>query len=186
MSVTQVGICNLALIKVGGKRISSIDENTKPAILLKAIYDQKRDTMFRAHRWNCATKRVTLSPTATTPDWGYDYEYDLPNDYLGIADPENEDIEFVIEGSKLRTDEPEFNLTYIFKNTDEATWDTSFQEAFAAELASDICYALTQSATLTDMRRKEAKEKLEEAKSNDAIEGTAKRLQIDSWTRVRR
>lgn len=186
MSVSQVGICNLALIKVGSKRISSIDEDEKPAKLIKAIYDQKRDSMLRAHRWNFATKRVTLTPTATTPDWGYEYEYDIPNDYLGFFDPDQEDVELVFEGSKIRSDESSIDCTYVYRNTDEATWDASFQESFACELSADICYALTQSSTLTDMLRKKAKDALEEAKANDAVEGTAKTLQIDSWTRVRR
>jgi hypothetical protein len=187
MAVDQVAICNLALIKVGSFRISSIDEDTKPAILLKAIYEQKRDTMLRAHRWNFATKRSTLAPNATTPDFGFDYQYDLPSDCLRVLEPDSEEIDFLIEGDRqLLCDETTLNLVYIYRNTDETSWDSLFQEAFASSLAADVCYALTQSAALADLRIKEAAAKLADARSIDGAEGSTRQIEIVTWTNARR
>lgn len=186
MAVTQIKICNLALIRVGADRISSISQDTKSAILLNAIYEQCRDTTLRDGKWNFAQKRTVLSPTSDEPDWGYDYEYDLPADYLGRLETETSDIQFVLEDSKIRTDEETLNVLYTYRNEDESSWDQSFASALAWCLAYEVAYALTQSLALKQDCQKSYTAALVGARFNDGAEGTPPEVEILEFTDSRR
>lgn len=187
MAVSQVSICNSALIKVGADTISSITQETKSARLLNAIWSQVSDAVLRAHPWNFAIKRVTLAPNATTPDWGYDYQYDLPNDLLRLLDVEPHNIDYVVEGNRqILTDETELDVLYIYRNTDPSSWDPLFAEALAWKLGETIGYALTQSSKVVELCRESYRQALAEARSMDGAEGIIKGLEADTWTDARR
>lgn len=186
MTVSQVSVCNSALVKVGADRISSIDQDCKRAILLKAIYDTTRDAVLRAHPWKFATKRVSLVPNSSVPAWGYSYQYDEPNDYLGIVETHPDDIHFVTENGQILTNEPNLNIKYIFRQTDESSWDACFAEAMAWRLATDIAYALTQSITLAQACETKYKSVIAEARWSDSLQNSTKGLEADVWTRARR
>lgn len=186
MAVSQVSICNSALIKIGADVISSITQETRTARLLNAVWNQVSDAVLRDHRWNFAVKRVTLAPNGTTPDWGYDYQYDIPNDSLRILDVDPDDIEYVIEGSKILSDESELDILYIYRNTDPSSWDAMFAEALAWKLAETIAYAVTQSKSLVDSCRDSYKAAIANARFVDGSEGTPKVLVADVWSNARK
>ena len=186
MAVTQIKICNLALAKIGAARISDITQDTKSAILLNSIYELIRDQVLRAHPWNFATKRATISPNASTPDFEYDYTYDLPNDCLKVLDTYPDNIEHVIEGRTILTNEETLDLKYIYQNTDESLWDSCFANAFAARLAQELAYSMTQSSTLVEQMKADYKNSLAEARAMDGTEGTLKGLEVDDWTDSRK
>lgn len=186
MSVSKVSIANAALIKVGAERISSITQDCKRAIIINAIWDHVRDKVLRARKWNFAKMRVTLTPNGTSPDWGYDYQYDLPNDYLGFLETDPDDIQYVIENGKILTDEDELDVTYIYRNTDESSWDASFAEAMACLLAHEICYNLTQSSTLKDDLKDDYKKALADASFSNSVEKTIPPIESTSWTDARK
>jgi hypothetical protein len=189
---SQVSICNGALIKIGADRISSITENKREAILLNALWENARDFVLRGHRWNFATLRVTLTPSATTPDWGYDYEYELPTNYLRVVETDPDDIDFVIEADAtgdrrvLRSDESELDILYIFKQENMEAWDSSAAKALEWQLAAEVGYALTQSLALQDSCFKKALQVMAEARSMDGAEGILRGLEADDWTNARK
>lgn len=195
MPVTQVSICNRSLIRCGAARIQSISENTPAAVLLNAIYNQTRDDVLRAHPWNFAVKRVVLAPTATTPEWGFDYQYDLPNDclrllpgvYNGDGSVAEHQVESDADGTSkvIRTDESELEVRYIMRHENEAFWDSNFASAFAWKLAMEIAYSLTQSVALVQACEKAYRAALAEARSMDGVEGSAPQLEADDWTNSR-
>lgn len=186
MAVTQVSICNSALIKCGSITISSIGQNTREARLLNSVWDKVRDELLRSHPWNFAIKRATLSPTATTPDFEYDYEYDLPNDCIRILDEEYSDTDYVIEGRKILSNEATLSFRYIYRNEDVDTWDSSFAETMAWRLAQEISYALAPNSALQDRLEAGFKRSMSEARNVDGSEGILKGLMADEWIRARR
>jgi hypothetical protein len=186
MAITQIGICNSALTLLGCDLISSITQETKSARLLNGIWDLSRDEVIRAHRWNFATKRAVLAPTATAPDFEWDYAFDIPNDCLRILEPDSNDLQFVVENGQILCDEDSLNFKYVYRNEDESSWDASFARAMALYLAKEICYAMTQSLALTESIEKRYMMALAEAKFNDGSEGTMPDLESFSWTDVRR
>lgn len=64
---TDLSICNSALIKLGANIITSLDQNSKEAILCKAQYPIVLARALQAHPWNFAIKRVTLQKMVTNP-----------------------------------------------------------------------------------------------------------------------
>ena len=186
MPVTQVSICNSALIKIGADIISSITQDCRAANLLNALWDQERDCVLRAHPWNFAIKRATLSPTSDAPDSEYDYEYDIPNDCLRVLTTYPDSVDFVVEDSKILSDDDELSVIYIYRNENMSSWDACFAEAFAWKLAKECAYALTQSAALISVCEDGYRKALAEARSMDGAEGVLKRLEADEWILARR
>lgn len=184
--VTEVEIANSALTKVGADVISSLNQNVRQAKILKRIFYLVRDDVLRAHPWNFAIKRATIYPNGSTPGFGYDYEYDLPNDCLRVLDTDPEYAKFVIEGRKLLTNYEEIGIRYIYRNEDPSSWDACFAEAFAWRLARELSYALAQSSALTELCTKGYQAALSEARSIDGAEGVLEGLIADEWILARR
>ena len=192
MPVTQVSICNLALIEVGADLISSISQDTKSARLLNAIWDQSRDQVLHDHRWKFAEKRDVLAPTGTAPEFGYAYAYDIPNDCIKIWEVDTDevlgpdDVEWKREGNQILTDESSINVLYVYRHEDYNAWPATFAEAMALKLAAQIAYGLTQSLSLRESLEKKYKEKLALARSFSSTEGLQQSFIADEWTNARR
>ncbi len=186
MPVNQVSVCNDGLVMVGAERISSITQDRKSARLLNAIWDSSRDAVLRARKWNFATKRVVLTPNSTVPNWGFDYQYDLPSDYLGWLQPDPDDIEFTIEAGKILSNESELNVSYVYRNVDESSWDSAFAKSLSCFLAKEICIALTQSVSLKQSCDADYKASLGAASFANSVEKTLTGIESTSWTDARR
>ena len=186
MAVTQLGISNSALVKVGADRITDLAQNTKTAILLSTIFDSVRDEVLRSHPWRFAIKRATLTPTSTVPPFEYDFTYDLPNDCLRIVRLDDEQIDWVIEARKLLCSENPINVVYIYQNDEPSTWDTMFAEVMAWRLAAEISYNLTQSVTLFDRLELGYQKALGQARAMSGFEGSVTGFEATTWTDARR
>lgn len=182
----QITICNSALTRIGCARISSIDEQTKSAIALKAIYGLTRDSLFRCHPWNFTIKRAVLAPVSGTPAYEFDYAYTLPSDCLRVLDPDSTYIDFVVENGQLLCNESSLNLRYIYRNEDESSWDAAFAEVMSWKLARDIGYHMTQSQSLVEACDKAYRAALQEARSMDGAEGVMKGIEATDWLDIRR
>lgn len=186
MAVTAVGICNSALIKMGGALISSITESSREAALCKALYDLVRDEVLRAHPWNFATTRATLVPTSTTPAFEFDYEFDLPNDCVRVLGMNDPTIDYVVEGRKILCNDSEIYIRYIYRSTDESSWDALFAEAFSWKLARELALGLVQSASMVEAMDKGYRAALASARAVDGQESIIRQLMADEWLDARR
>jgi hypothetical protein len=186
MSISVASVCNIALVECGADRISSIDESKHSAIVCKAVFEALRNEVLRSHPWNFAVKRATLSPSATTPDWGYDYQFDIPSDCLRVLNMDDETIIWEREGTVILSDEATLNVRYIYLVDDPSLWDSMFATCLGLRLGSAIAYALTQSSTLADALLKRYTMLLPLARSMDGAEGIMSRLTADEWTGARR
>lgn len=187
MAVTEVGIANSALVKVGGDVIQSLTQDIKQARLINTIFPFHRDNVLRAHPWNFAVRRVTINPNGVVPDSEFDFTYDIPADCLRVLNtPDNASIQWVVEENRtLLTNESTLKIRYIFRNTDPTTWDSCFAEAFAWRLASEIAFNLSDNESLSEKCLKRYKEVLAEARSMDGAEGKIPGLIADTWTKRR-
>lgn len=186
MSITEVSVCNSALIKVGADRISSLTQDTKSAIVCNTLFHNVRDDVLRAHPWNFAIKRTELNQSADVPIFEYDFIYELPSDCLRVLNLQRDDMDWVVEGKQILTNEDEVQIRYIYRNDDPASWDSIFAETFAWRLACELSYNLTQSSALFAQCAAAYKAKLSEARSIDGAEGIIKGLVADEWLNVRR
>jgi len=182
---SQIGICNLALIRMGGPPITSLDDGSKIANTFKAIWDTVVDIVLRDHPWNFAIARSNMTLLAETPTWGFTYVFQLPTDclrILGIGDSDNVDINpllvYKIEGQKLYTDESAVYLKYVQRITSIGTFDARFASALASRLAMETAIYLTQKPEVKSQMQKEYFLELSGARGIDAQEDTPQEVVI--------
>lgn len=193
MPVTQLGIVNSALGKIGVEPIQSLTSTSnRIARLVNNQYSYLRDATLRDHHWKCATTRAVLAPNSTTPAFRYNYTFDLPSDWLrtvGVYDnsyeSDSDSFEWTEEGSTILANASPIYFKYVFRNTDESSWDALFAEGFAWRIASEVAYAATQSLALQTSSFKAYMAYLAEARSISSMGGTIDPLVADTWLNAR-
>ena len=90
MAASETSIANMALGRIGSKRLNDIDaDTTVEAILCRLHYEQARNELLQSHVWRFALARSVLSEDTNTPDFQWDHQFDLPVDYfraIGLYD----------------------------------------------------------------------------------------------------
>lgn len=166
---TSVSICSNALLMLGAQPINDMGEDLDRARIAANLYPSVRDDMLRSHPWNCAVKRVVLSPDTVSPAFGYAYQFRLPSDWLrtlSVGDYGAE-IDFRSEGRMLLADDDPLKLRYIFRNENESTWDAMLVQCMTLAMAARMAYAITQSASLESTRLQELQMALKRARAAD-------------------
>ncbi len=190
MAVTQISICNSALAKVGQAPISSITQETRAAQIINSIFSLIQDELLACHPWNFALKRATLSPTSTTPDFEFTYEFDIPSDCLRVLETETDTTmigdSWVVEDGKILSNDDEVSIRYIYRHENYNAWAPMFAEVMAWRLAQEIAYALTQSTEREKTCEASFAKALSQARSMDGAEGVLKGVITDEWTQSRR
>ena len=187
-----VNICNSALNLIGASTISALTEDTKNARLCNQRYEPVRNRVFRSHNWNCLIKRVQLAQNSTAPVIEYSYAYALPSDCLRVLKIHNattdsvaSNLDYKIEGKNIVTDETTVYVIYIALDTDPNNYDAYLREAISHQLAADICYAITNNATLANNYMARADERLREARFIDATENSLDTVEANEFTDAR-
>lgn len=188
---SQVSIANQALIKVGADRIISIDEDSKQAKILKAIWDAKRDAELAAHPWTFAARRTRLAASSTAPAFGFARAFPLPPTCLRLIEVGQwyvmyQGVDygplFAIEGGAVLCDEAApLEIRYVSRVDEPANWPALFCEALACRLAAEICEALTQSLGKRQQAWDEYKAALRAARQANAIEQPPQPTPANSW-----
>ena len=158
--MTETEICNMALGRLGAKRISDFadtNEANLQSVQCRLHYVQTRDALLRSHWWRFARYRVQLSENTTAPTFEFDNAFDLPSDFLRLwIKPfednnwglNNTDRTFSIEGKQLLTNEDSVYLRYIRRVTDPAEFDPLFIEVLVLKLAIKMVMPLSQDKEL--------------------------------------
>ena len=187
-----VDICNSALNLLGASTISALTEDSKNARLCNQRFEPIRDRMFRSHAWNCLTKRVQLAEDTAAPVVEYANQFTLPTDCLrvlkvhnGTTDSIASSIDYKLEGRNIVTDEGTIYAIYIALITDPNEYDVYLQESISHQLAADICYAVTNNATLAKNYMERADERLREARFIDATENALGTIESSEFTDAR-
>ena len=189
---SAVDIANSALNLLGASTISAFTDDSKNARLVNQRYDNVRNRVFRSHAWNCLHKRVQLAQNSTAPVIEYTYAYALPSDCLrvlkvhnGTTDSIQSAIDYKLEGRNIVTDEGTVYLIYVALDTDPNNYDSYLQESISHQLAADLCYAITNNATLANNYMARADERLREARFIDASENSLGTIESNEFTDAR-
>ena len=189
---SAVDIANSALNLLGASTISAFTDDSKNARLVNQRYEPVRNRVFRSHAWNCLHKRVQLAQNSTAPVVEYSHAYALPSDCLrvlkvhnGTTDSIKSAIDYKLEGRNIVTDLDTIFLIYIALDTDPNNYDTYLRESISHQLAADICYAITNNATLANNYMGRADERLREARFIDATENSLGKIESNEFTDAR-
>lgn len=189
MATDAVEICNSALVKIGAARITSLSDNTKEAKLCNQIYTPMLKEVLRAHPWNFAKKRATLSVDVTAPNWGYSARFAIPADCLRILKTQYPDDEWVQESGYILTNDyaADLKILYVMLVTDTTKFDANFDEAFATRLAHELAYPLVQSTELKARMWQEYTEKLADTRSfnGQSAGNPPQQVYADEWLNSR-
>ncbi|MDR1276571.1 MAG: hypothetical protein LBL72_09370 [Candidatus Accumulibacter sp.] len=165
----RIQICSNALLMLGAQTINDFDEGSDRSKLAANLYPMTVEDVLRAHPWNCAVKRVVLSPDQTAPAFGYAYRFSLPSDWLrtlSVGDAGRE-TDYRSEGRKLLADVRVLKLRYVFLNDREETWDAALANVVTMAMAWRMAYAITQSASVEQLRFGVYENALKRAKAVD-------------------
>lgn len=166
---TDVSICSNALIMLGGAPFASFEE-AKPHVRIAAnLYPSVRDTVLRAHSWNCCTQRVVLAPLSEAPAYDFTKQFQLPGDWLRTLQVgyKDEPLEYRMEGLRILADVTVLPLVYTFRNTVEDTWSTNLIHVMELAMAAKMAYAVTSSSSVRDSQRDEYMREMKYAKAVD-------------------
>lgn len=93
MAYSKQGVLNLALRKIGMKGIT-LGSGTPADLLATDFYDYVLDEVLEARDWRFAKVRKELTLRDEEPLYGWEYEYDLPSDFLRLCLENNNDPPF--------------------------------------------------------------------------------------------
>lgn len=189
---SKVDIINLALAQLGVATITSLSDASPQSRLASRTYDELLEEVLRDHPWNFATTRVSLAVSTTAPDWGFDYAYPVPSDYLRLVEVYNPSeldyrVERTADGRVIITDiEAPLKIRYTAFVTDPNLYDAKFKSALAARYAMEWAEPLSARPDL----RKEAlalyPAKVSEAKSVDGQEDQPTEVELaGAWVASR-
>lgn len=195
MATSKVSICNSALVKLGAKRISSLEDDTKEGRLCKEAYPRLARSLLRSHPWNFALDRVQVAKDATAPEFGFSSRFAIPEDCLRIlnvdAEYHDEDnggtfFAWKREGDFILANSSTLEIRYIKNIIDyPEDFDDNFSECLALLIASDLAYALANSRTLASDMYDKYRNELSLARSYDGQEGSSDRIGATSWLDAR-
>jgi|TARA_R100001443_G_C3310461_1_gene167595 hypothetical protein len=184
-ATANIDLVNRSLALLGVESITSLSDTSKPASTANLLYDNTRAAVFRAHPWNCLTKRAALAQDATAPVYEYTYRYILPADYLRLLTLEEPVDEYQLENGFILSNDSTLNIKYTALETDVTKYDTLLVEALTARLAADLAQPLLQSMSAMEAMQRMYELKIREAKFVDAQENSQDILDTDYWLESR-
>ena len=164
---SSVDICNLALLKIGGESIGSIDITqknlSKTAIRMALLYDNQRILLLEKHNWEFARKRKQIAAKTARPLFGYAYCYPLPNDYVRMFNvPGNVSVyhagtkvDYIIENGNILIGNRNYevaatdgtpsplDIIYVRNEINVNKFSQHFIEYLATVLAKEMAYSST-------------------------------------------
>lgn len=173
---SEVGIANLAILKLGQEPIMSLADNDEPGPTMNRRYAGARDAVLRLHPWSCAMHtNLSLTLKNETGPGGFTNVFDLPPDFIRLKNVQNLHFSYRIFGSpdggkRLATNQSKIELDYVFRQTSVLAMDEGLKEAIATKLAADTCMKLTGDHKLKTKLDVELKEIIALAEMSDMQE----------------
>jgi hypothetical protein len=117
-----------AITRMGRERVQSLEEGWRCVSLANRLYDRALDAVLRAHPWNFATKRVSLSSP-----------YTLPADFVMAVAAFSGTAEVTFRVTRTTIENPSastFTLEYVANDT--GSGDALFRDAVVWKLCSEL------------------------------------------------
>lgn len=179
MALTDIQLCNRALIKLGAVPINTFADGTTESDVASALYSITRDALLSAYPWNFAMKKAELTLSDNEPVSDFQYAFTLPDDYLRAISAGNKNksqgTHYHLIGGQLHTNETSVVLTYICR-APEIDYPPFFDNVLIAKLAAEFCMPITENTARADALYKIADEELRRARGIDAQQDSASRI----------
>ena len=150
-SAQNIAIANKSLGLLGADTITVGSTTEQNYVYCAEFFDEARDEILVAHRWNFAKKRAYAIQT-TDPLFGYDNAFTPPSDYLKILQIEEvPDAKFEVENALILTDEGSAPTAYDDDSVDFLAGQYITSDDSGADLTYLVDTAFTSSSETTDL-----------------------------------
>jgi len=138
--ITKVQLVSNALLLLGGTTITSLTENSTGAKLGANLFENTYLSMLQNHRWRFAVKTQELNQLSAKPDTGYEYAYQLPNDFLYSVKGDARD--YAVYDNQIHCNQRTFQLDYVHRVSEDLL-PAYFAKALEYNLAAQFAIPLT-------------------------------------------
>lgn len=146
---TKIGLISKALILVGEKPLSSLNDDRYGATVGANLFEIIYENELQSNRWRFACTKRALSQLVAAPLNEWAYAYQLPTDMLlpiGVYPR----APYEIYASHLYTDQASVELDYMFKPEISAV-PAYFGQLMVYALARDMVKSITESDTAMNL-----------------------------------
>ena len=180
-----IDLVNRALEKLGQEALVSLDQTSPYAAKVKRVWPGVLDSVLREHSWRSATRRLKLNRLAEAPLFGWDYRYQLPPDFVSLVQTHPANIQVEIEGDSILCNEKSLGLAYVARLDNPDLYDGALKECLVLKLAAELAYGTTASASLAQALEQQYREKLKDARHQNANESPTPGWQLGSWAQAK-
>lgn len=183
---SKVSICSNALLLLGAQTINALDENNDRARTMANLYPFVRESVLRMHPWNCAKRRVLLSPLAEAPAFDWSYQFALPGDWIrtiqvgylrtSSAGAWIEGNDYLTEVGRILGNMNSLPLIYVSNLTEEAQFDAQLTYAMTVAMSAAAAYTITKSTSQQQAQEAKLEQILKKARAEDAQDDPAQTL----------
>jgi hypothetical protein len=180
---SKTDIVNIAASFLGQPPIISMDTDRGPiGETARATYPTMLEAVLRGFTWNFAIQRRSATSSGT-PEWGWNYQYNLADDELRVLSLESDDLnDWVVEGRRILTDlGSPINYKVVVREEDTSRYDALFIEAFARRLAMNWAERILKSTTAAREQARLYSEVMRAARSVDSTEKTPEVIEANEW-----
>lgn len=192
----KLRLYNGALRLTGSRPLANLNETGEPKRLLDSLYADALEYCVAQGLWNFAMRSgEMIDAPSIVPTFGFTYAFTKPDDWVRTAGVFNSPAEsypltdYVDEQGYWYASITPIYVRYVSKDPayglDLGKWPPLFAKYVEAHLAAEICQPTTESKTLVEVLRKLERDRLSQAKTNDAMDEPARFAPTGSWVASR-
>lgn len=180
MTLSDVEICSVALVKIGANGIASFDDDTLEADVASRLYEITLQGLLASHPWHFTLAESDLAPIDEPGQGGFSNVFELPTDQLRIISAGGSHrargLDYRVAGNRLFCNSGRVVLSYQ-RRPDTATFPAFFVQALIARLAAEFCLPLTEGTSRADALYKLAAAELKIARLIDSQQATPRAVE---------
>lgn len=148
---SPTSISNIALVALGEDPVTSLDENSKNAILCKARYNDIRRGLLESHPWPFAMKQAQWAEDPDAPLFQWGHRYRVPADFIRFYGQSQDRYDMavwvIMSGFLYTNDTAPLDVLYIWDQDDATKFPPLFVHTLAYEIAMQLGVSITQNMT---------------------------------------
>lgn len=179
MTLTDVEICSVALVKIGARGIASFADGTLEADVAGRLYEVTLKGLIASHPWHFTMAEAVLERLEEPPHAGFSSVFALPADMLRVVSAGSggaRGLDYRLAGGRLHTNAPKVVLSYQ-RRPDTAAFPAFFVQALIARLAAELCLPLTEGTSRAEALHRLAEAELRTARLIDSQQSTPRAVE---------
>ena len=174
--LSDVAIANMAIDVLDDDILVSLSDDTTVGRWMNRNYGYVRDEVLEKYPWNFAKRRRLIPALEKPPEFGWDYQYELPSDCIkpleirtgGLHNAPPVPFEHE-EGVILTNHRPPIPLIYTGRVTDPTRFTPLFARVLAMQLALYAAHSITGKSSYVQKASNLLSEAWEQARLSQSL-----------------